>query len=363
MENKNQNKRPTLRELFFELERQKAGRYDIVVPSKELKVVYDVGTNKISMDVPQPEAAPKNHGITNYAHHQLADKCGIPWRYYDKMQTEGQLPLLANNVNTWLPNKEKRLVRVLDNNVRAVLSDKYRCIDNYDILLQTLNQFKELQEKNHLTIDVKQNQLTDSHLYIKATSPDLVGEVFHLENRAPEPVHGGIIISNSEVGAGSFKVEPFINVLVCQNGLIREKVFKRVHIGREHSLGYVNWSNKTLELQDAALWAKIGDMITQTFTPELFQKWINEINQIAQTDIPKPTLAIDNIIKHFKLPENKKNALIDQFTRESPTQWGLSMAVTRVAQDEDDYEKQIELEKIGAKILNKEITPLVVKSG
>jgi len=355
------NKKPSLQELVDELERQKANRYDVVVPSEQLIVSFDAGTNTVCIDVPQPDGKSKRHGITPYAHQQIATKCSIPWKYYEKMKDEEKLDLLARNVNTWLPSKDKRLVRVLDNNVRALLSDRYRCIDNYDVLLETLSKFKDLQKERNISIEIKENTLTDRRLYIKATSPDLVGEVFHFPNRPPEPVHGGVIISNSEVGAGSFKVEPFINVLVCQNGLIREKIFKRVHIGREREIGYVEWSDETLELQDATLMAKIRDMITQTFDPETFQKWIDEINNVARTEILKPTIAVNNIVKHFKLSESKKEALINQFARESPTQWGLAMAVTRVAQNEENYEKQIELEKVGAQILEKKLTPIIVK--
>lgn len=354
-------KKPSLRELFNELERQKANRYDLVVPSEQLIVSYDEATDTVCIDVPQPDGKVKRHGITPYAHQQIATKCGIPLKYYEKMRDEKELALLAKNVNTWLPSKDKRLVRVLDNNVRALLSDRYRCIDNHAILLETMNRFSEMKKERNISIDIQECTLTDRHLYVKATSPDLVGEVFHFPNHPPEPVHGGVIISNSEVGAGSFKVEPFVNVLVCQNGLIREKIFKRVHIGRERGLGYVNWSDETLELQDAVLMAKIRDMITQTFDPETFQKWIDEINGVAQVEIPKPIVAVNNIVKHFKLSESKKDALINQFTRQSPTQWGLAMAVTRVAQDEEDYEKQIELEKVGAQILEKKLTPVIVK--
>jgi len=340
----------TLSELVQELERQKKNRYDIVTPTEQLKVGVDLGTNTIFMDVPQVNEMPsKKHGITNYAHEQLATKCNIPQRYYDYMRDQKKLNLLAENINTWLPDKEKRLIRVLDNNVRAVLSDRYRIIDNHDVLFECLQEFKKIQDTG-LTVNVKETSLTDRHLYLKVTSPDLSGEVMHYKGKT-EPVEGGIIISNSEVGCGAFRVEPFINVLVCQNGLIGEHKIAKVHLGKERGIGVIDWSDTTLEYQDMTLWSEIKDLLTSTFNPKIFKEWLNKINNIASVEIQRPSLAVDNIIKKYAIPQTLKDDLINQFMKESPTAWGLSMAVTRVAQDQNNYEKQIEMERIGNKIL------------
>lgn len=340
----------TLSELVKELERQKTNRYDIVVPTDQLKLGVDLGTNTIYMDVPQINNMPnKKHGLTRYAHEQLATKCQIPQRYYDKMREENKLDLLAKNVNTWLPDREKRLIRVLDDQVRAVLSDRYRIIDNYDMLFQSLTEFKKLQETG-LTINIKESSLTDRHLYLKVTSPDLSGRVMHYKDKE-EPVEGGIIISNSEVGCGAFRVEPFINVLVCQNGLIGEHKIAKVHLGKERGIGLIDWSDQTLEYQDMALWSEITDLIHSTFDPVIFKQWLNKINDVAGIEIQKPTLAVDNIIKKYAIPQTIKEDLINQFMKESPTVWGLSMAVTRVAQQQENYEKQIDLERIGNQII------------
>lgn len=336
-----------LQALFAELERQKQNRYDLVVPTESLIVLQE--ENQILMDVPQPDDKVKRHGITEFAQHQIAEKCKIPWRYYDKMREAGKLDLLTDNVNAWLPDKEQRLVRVLDDNVRALLSDRYRCIDNYDMSLLMLEEFEKIQ-KGGMQVDIKDATLTETKLYIKATSPDLSDDVIYAKGKA-EPVHGGIIISNSEVGHGAFRVEPFMNVLVCQNGLISDRAFARVHLGRQLDAGFIDWSNETIELDDKALWAKIRDMIRGTFTKEIFQSWVDRLNEVASFEIPKPVVAVDNVVKHFKISDKRKEDLLNQFAKQSPTQWGLSMAVTRIAQDEKNYDNRIELEKVGAKIL------------
>lgn len=73
----------------------------------------------------------------------------------------------------------------------------------------------------------------------------------------------------------------------------------------------------------------------------------------------KPEIAINNIIKRYSLSQEMKSELVNQFMRESPTVWGLSMAVTQVAQNQKSYDSQINMERIGAEILETPIEVLV----
>lgn len=353
----------SLKELCDELERQKTTRKDLIVPSDALKISVDLGTRTVFMEVPCLDVPDKkdSYALTEYAHKQIATKTGIPQAYYDKLRETGRLDLLAGNINSWLPDKEKRLIRILDGNVRAMLSDRYRIIDNHDVVFMVLEEMKKIQAQG-MSVQIDECSLTEEHLYIKITSPDLSGKVFHYKDRADEPVRGGIIISNSEVGAGAFRVEPFIEVLVCKNGLIGEHKMCKVHLGKERGIGLVDWSDKTLEYQDMTLISEVQDLIRQTFTRELFQGWLNRINQVASIQISKPILAVENIIKKYDLPKTIKEELVNQFMKESPTVWGLSMAVTRVAQDQKDYEKQIGMERAGSKILSSGEDYLTVES-
>ena len=73
------------------------------------------------------------YGVTGLARRQLADKLKIPFAYFERMRTE-QPQLLDRNVNTWLQSDgDRRMIRTLDGQVRAVLSDRYRRLDNFDL--------------------------------------------------------------------------------------------------------------------------------------------------------------------------------------------------------------------------------------
>ena len=86
------------------------------------------------------------YGITDLARRQLADKLKIPFAYFERMRTE-QPALLDGNVNTWLQtDTERRMMRTLDGQVRAVLSDRYRRLDNYDLAENVLPILQRLPE-------------------------------------------------------------------------------------------------------------------------------------------------------------------------------------------------------------------------
>jgi hypothetical protein len=290
--------------------------------------------------------------ITEYCHKQIADKTKIPMRYYQRMRDESKLDLLCDNIMSWLPDKDKRFIRLLDTQgdgvtrVRALLSDRYRVIDNYDVLLNAMKTFRNISDN----IAIKTATLTETKLYIKATSKELVDEIHKIKGR--DIVEGGITISNSEVGAGAYRVVPFMWVERCKNGLMGDESFAKIHLGKERGIGLLDWSDETLELEDRALWSKIEDIINATFNPEIFRSWVDKINGVSTIKLEEPTVAFNNIIKSEKIPDNKRDELLMHFGNEEPTLWGLSNAVTRLAQDLPNYDEQIEFEEKGRKILD-----------
>lgn len=351
-----------LAELGRELERIRQNSYDVVVPSSQLKVETNGDGYGIKMVVPHHDGTIGKHGLTEYAHSQLSDKTKIPRKYYERMRLEGKYDLLAQNVNAWLPEKERRLIRILDGNVRAILSDRYRPIDNYDVYLKTLTRFKHIHDTKKVDITVADARLTDTHLYIKALSSELVDEIIDKLQNRNEPVQGGIIIRNSEVGAGAFRVEPFVQVIRCTNGLISLKKFSKVHLGRKLDEGEINWSDDIRKKEDDLLWAKIEEMIDNTFDKKIFHKWVDRMQGASEVELEKPKLALENITKRFNLPQREVEELENMFFKESPTQWGLAMAVTRYAHEQPDYNRQIELEEIGNEIIGLDPKVLTVET-
>ncbi|MEM2151423.1 MAG: DUF932 domain-containing protein [Candidatus Bathyarchaeia archaeon] len=139
------------------------------------------------------------------------------------MREAGKWELLAENINAWLGEKERRLIRILDGKIRAILSDRYRMIDNYDLVFLALDEFKKKE-----TVEIYRIDFTEMMLYIKAIDRTLAESI-----RQEDIVYGGLIIRNSEVGASALRIEPFILRKVCNNGLILPYALKKIHLGRQ----------------------------------------------------------------------------------------------------------------------------------
>jgi hypothetical protein len=287
------------------------------------------------------------------------------------MMDSGKLRLLADNVNAWLGEGERRLIRILDGRIRAILSDRYRVMDNYDLVFLALEEFKRKE-----TVEIYRIDLTETMLYLKAIDRTLADSV-----RDGDIVYGGLIIRNSEVGASALRVEPFILRKVCSNGLILEHSLKRIHLGRQTmeigeilppcrrnprsaffrqtmEIGEIEWSDETRMLEDRALWSKVRDIIRATFDKRIFRLWVEKLKESIKIEIEKPIEAVNNIVEHLGLSEEQKQKLLMYFSE--PTKYGLINAVANLASQTRNVEKQIRLEELGGRILaSKDILPEV----
>ncbi len=322
--------------LVKELERQKETCLDLIADSRSLKAAPD-GEKVVELEIPDHGSFP----LTNWAHFQMAEKLEIPKRYYDRMLTAGKSELLADNINAWLGEKERRLVRILDRQIRAILSDRYRIMDNYDLLFLALEEFRKKE-----TIEIFKAEVTETMLYLKAIDRTLTAEV-----REGDVISGGLIIRNSEVGASAFRVETFILRKICSNGLIGERSLKKIHLGKQTvEIGEIGWSDETKELEDKALWAKARDIIRLTFDHDIFSSWIKKMRESTEVVIEKPVKAVDNIVRLAGLGEDRKDELLLHFSEH--TKYGLINAITSVARDTKSVDEQIRIEEFGGKLLS-----------
>jgi hypothetical protein len=366
-------RRATLRELTERLEQIRATAHDYVVPTS----LVQMGPNADAIDwgetASQAFEGDGSHWapLNAYAHTQLAEKTGIPQKFYDKLRTE--VPdLLATNVNRLVGlQADRRLIRVTEGHVRAILSDRYRVLDSYDLTVKVAERAIE----HHAT--VLESSLTEKHMRIKVAVPNArerIGELSqaqiaahkarlaerfntHPADRDAWPqldadyVVPGVLVSNSEVGAGAFKVEPFVYRLWCWNAAISEQSLAQVHVGARLQLGEVQWTDNTLRLNDEALWAQVGDVIDATFNPDTFHKLVEQFKGAKAVEIKKPVEVTEAVAVKLALSEERKTALTRYFAAEGDTLFGLVNGVTRLAQDFEDPDQQTEVERYAGKLL------------
>jgi hypothetical protein len=319
--------------------------------------------------VHQPDEAPANiavRGINGdpmpvmpHAHRQLSSHLNIPKLYYDRMLVE-QPALLTDNINTWLTADaaNKRMVRTLDGNVRAFLSPRYRPLDNFELATAVLPVLQEQQ------VQVVSSALTETRMYIKAILPSLCDDLpeglqwgrGHAD--AGSRICAAITISNSEVGVGTLKVEPSVFTAWCTNlAALTKSTMRKYHVGRTFSAedSYEVFRDETREADDKAFWMKVKDITTSAFAPEVWAAAIQSIREngpdpILSDQLPK---VVEVTAARFKLTAMQSNSVLTYLAGGGDlTRWGLSSAVTRVANDQDSYEDATALEHIGGEILD-----------
>ena len=336
----------TLAQLCNELQRQRLNRQDFLADTRSLEMETDSygSTLQLSLD-----DKPLSFTVGETAHQQIAARLNIPFRYYKKMQEEAPA-LLDQNVNTWFSkNPERRMIRVLDGNVRAFLSDRYRRLDNLELCAAVLPVINEM--KNSV---IESCEVTPTHLYLKVVNRRLKAEV-----RVGDVVQAGFVVSNSEVGLGSLRVEPLVFRLVCKNGLIcKDLAQKKYHVGRQVNASddsaYELYSEETLAQDDKTFFLKVQDIIRSAVDEARFMLTVNKMREATQIPLKHdPVKSVELLADKFQLTENERGDILRQlFMGADNSRYGLVNAVTAASKIAKTYERATDLERIGGEILS-----------
>lgn len=350
----------TLKDLAAELERQQKSKRDFRTPTRNLEMlVGETRRTELSL------VGIDTFGIRDTAHAQIASHLKIPKEYYDRMRQE-RPTLLAENVNSWLHAKEEtRLVRTLDGDARAFLSPRYRMIDNYDVASAALPAIQKA------GCEVVSSDVTDSRLYVSATTPKMKAVIDAARANNPGShqlvkerivVQMGITLSNSEIGYGSVRIEPLLFILACLNGaIVQDMAIRKFHIGRntgDASEAYEVFKDDTIRADDAAFMLKMRDAVAAAFEEAQFKSIVKRAQATTENRLEISAKApIEKIVevtaRSLKTTQDEANSIVSWLMRGNDlSQWGLSNAVTRMAQDVESYDRSIELSRLGGDILN-----------
>jgi len=288
--------------------------------------------------------------IADSMHKQLGNKLGIPGKYYDRMRHE-QPELLAANVNVWLQNEpQKKMIRTLDGTARAFLSNAYRPLDNFDLMNAILPTLRGFTVNG---LEIRDCGLTECRMYLKATVKTLTAEV-----RLGDTVEAGIVISNSEIGEGSLRVEPLIFRLACLNGLISQHSICRYHVGRRmgEDDGRIEefFSDQTKHTRDQAFWMQVRDVVKGTLGDgKWFSEEVNKLKSATEQMISKPKAEVIEIAqKKFGFNTTETESILESLIKSGDySKYGLANAVTFTAQGVPDYDRRIDLERTGSDII------------
>ena len=335
----------TLRELAMELDRQQAVKKDMIVDIGALSM--DLGDTGLALQVTGGSMAAQ-YGINDIAHRQIGQTLKIPALYYDRMRTEYP-ELLAQNVNGWFARTPdtKRMLRTMDGTARALLSDRYRRIDNFEVASAVLPIISGMDGAS-----VESCELTESRMYLKVVNPRVTAEV-----KKGDIVQAGIIISNSEVGMGSVNVSPLVYRLVCSNGMIaQDGAVRKYHVGRANEGGedFSIYRSETIEADDKAFLMKLEDSVKAAVDQTRFAAIVDKMREATEATMEAKVVpqVVELASKEYGITEAEGKGILGHLIAGGDLSlYGLANAVTRQAQDVESYDRSTELEATGYKII------------
>lgn len=335
----------TLQELAIELDRQQAVKKDMIVDMGALSMdTSDIG---LALQVTGGSTSAQ-YGINDIAHRQIGQHLKIPALYYDRMKSEYP-ELLVQNVNGWFSRTPdtKRMLRTLDGTARALLSDRYRRIDNFEVASAVLPIISGMDGAS-----VESCELTDSRMYLKVVDPRVTAEV-----KKGDIVQAGIIISNSEVGMGSVNVSPLVYRLVCSNGMIaQDGAVRKYHVGRANEGGedFSIYRSETIEADDKAFLMKLEDSVKAAVDQARFAAIVDKMREATEATMEAKIVpqVVELASKEYGITEAEGKGILGHLIAGGDLSlYGLANAVTRQAQDVESYDRSTELEATGYKII------------
>ena len=350
----------SIAELVAQIQTERQQCRDFIVPTPELHITAEESPSLVMNN----RGAMETFSISSTTHRQIAERLGIPFKYYEKMRANYP-ELLAENVNGWF-NKtpEDRMLRTMKGQARAFLSNKYHRIDNLE-LMQAV--YPILQDMDG--VSVVSCEVTPDHLYLQVVSDKVSFEV-----AKGDIVQAGFIISNSEIGLGAVSVQPLVYRLVCTNGMIApDDGHRRFHTGKRISGedNYELFTDQTKMLDDMAYFAKVQDIVRAAVNETRFNQHVIAMQKAIGIEIPAMAITpvVEELGKTYLLTKPEQEAIVQNFLIGDTgmdgshiahfNQFGVSNAITRLANSAPDYERAVELEKIGGNVLFADLSAML----
>jgi Domain of unknown function (DUF932). len=198
------NRTGTLESVIATVHQKSEHYFDEVIPVQDME--FD-NFNQMWISGRRVEILPS-------AQHLIANRLRVPHSYLCRCPQE----LQAENLNYWIreeaKNRQTFFCRFDDHKLRAVFTDRYRPLDNMEILSQMIeNKFDPSAEVQY--------SIDDTMFLVKIPE---YARAFRVRTgyEGRDDIVPGISFANSEVGILAFSIEAFFYRIICTNGLISQ---------------------------------------------------------------------------------------------------------------------------------------------
>ena len=283
--------------------------------------------------------------LTDHSLNQLCGRLEIGTRYISKCLPVSQ-ELVNHNLNFWIKNNKQKelMLRTYDkepvNELRAIMSNRYKRIDSDVVANSTLNKLMDM------NAELKYSHYDRDTMNITAVLPKLEGEVVE-----GDFVQGGITITNSEIGGGSLVIKPFIYRLVCTNGMVAPEYlnqFYAKHVGKI-----------IIDIDNDDQWKTIVSKMEQQLelvaNPELFEENLNKLKQATEQKINSHQIEVH--AKNHGLSDVERAGIFERlnhYVGETfvTSKYDVANAITNIANDEEKSDDRARfLQELGGLVI------------
>lgn len=355
-------------ELMSVLNDQHAAKFDIVVPANQLQYrqgrLVLAGLGEVEMTMDGVTAHDIELESTEHFERQAATRLGIPQGFWAKHRPE-HIGQLDEMVNYWLAQQDRNvMVRSFRSGnggtARALVSDRYLIVDHLDFMVAVRKGI----EASGYTVQVDDLNLSDTKMRVDFVCPDVTAVAGDLLRGYTSPFSGntgndnpivmaGFRATNSEVGAGRFRLDPWAKFLVCDNGMTITKfaqdlAITRTHRGAQQLEGAVAASARTQAKTLELLTEQVRDSVEAFLNPEWFQGKVTEIEAKGTTPIEPGQVmqVITTVANRLNYTDDERDLILTDFIAGGQaTTGGVMQAVTATAQRLLDPERAAHLQE------------------
>lgn len=282
---------------------------------------------------------------------QLSSRVGIPTAYVQSLldvedpngDDHWRRPLLESILDQHVKHASGRfLVRGVEGQARAILSDRYRRLDSRPLLTAFIAACDKI-----------------GAVPYEGVATDLSASVRAIVPRVYEPVDGEALVfglewGNSDFGLRAYSLSTFVLRLTCLNGMVGSNRLKQVHLGGRLP-DHLEFSERTYQLDTRTMVSATKDVVTTSLGDAAIGDQLAAVRAAHSTEVDWSS-AWRRVSRDLNKAEQK--LVKDSF--EGPdvinlpagrTTWRLSNAVSWLANATEDPERKLDLQRLAGTVV------------
>jgi len=284
---------------------------------------------------------------------QLAGRLNVPAQYLRQLaagdEWQKQLASKIMNEHSLWTDRNRVLIRSVGDEVRGVMSDRYRRLNTMDIITAFL---AEVERAGGVLAD---GHASDTKFWFETIHPEPI--IIPTAKNGDVSLAFGARITSSDFGDGSLQINSFILQGVCLNGLVRESSLRQVHLGSRLP-DNVQLSERTYRYDTKTMASAVKDLTKQLYDPDMAMQKAIEVQKASEMN-----LNINKELKNLqreRLTKAEVKEVEEVLVQNNPddgvqgeaTLWKLVNGVTAVARDKEPRRMR-EMQEIAGKLMDR----------